>query len=76
MVVQQSVLAKPLHYEVNLPPKEELPGPFLVLSHIPQATAHLVTSGLIFFISPFIYKNCEIHFEKCCGTISNIFYVQ
>lgn len=40
MVAKQSVLAKPLRYEVNLSPKEQLPGPFLVLSHLDKITAH------------------------------------
>lgn len=57
MVAKQSGLAKPLHYEVNLSPKEELPGPFLVLSHLHKITpVHSVTLSLIYFILPLIYE--------------------
>lgn len=59
--MNQSVKAKPLHYEVNLSPKEELQ----VLSWFFQIfskslhTVHSVTLGLIYFILPLIYKTVK-----------------
>lgn len=61
MVTKQSVKAKPLHYEDDQSPEEELRVLFLFFSDLHKSlhAVHSVTLRLVYFILPLIYKTVE-----------------